>query len=231
MTLSDIEHYATMVSGCESINQRDYSHPDAIYASAVLQLHVNDMGSYAGQEGFLDQVKKGASSVKEWIIKLVKAIKQFIFGKKDKPKKSLPKKEEKELVSKIESQLAEIKGGMENVVSKAEYFKRMENNLWFNKNLNISLDFDKIIETANKVTSLANSKITSNIGESIQDELAKIFGLVKKQASSLADGLEKKVKASTDKEEEKYFNLVAPIAKKLTSFVITAEILYDNFTI
>lgn len=80
MSFSDIEHFATVLSGCESINTGDRSSDDARYAFAVLKLHATDFSAHAGQEGFLDQVKKTAGNTKEWLIKLIKSIREFFFG-------------------------------------------------------------------------------------------------------------------------------------------------------
>lgn len=77
MDLYDVEHYSTMLSGCESINKGDYKSDAAMYATAVLKLHANDAGLYAGQEGFLDAIKAGAKKTKEWLEKLLTAIKKF----------------------------------------------------------------------------------------------------------------------------------------------------------
>lgn len=78
MSYSDVEHYANMISGCESLANGDSKSPNAVYAFTVLQLHANDAGLYAGQEGFLDHVKKGAKKTKEWLEKFIKALKEFI---------------------------------------------------------------------------------------------------------------------------------------------------------
>lgn len=78
MSYSDLEHFSNMIAGCESINEGDYKSPNSIYAQTVLKLHANDAGLYAGQEGFLDMIKKGASSVKKWFLELIKAIVNFI---------------------------------------------------------------------------------------------------------------------------------------------------------
>jgi hypothetical protein len=80
MSFSDIEHFATVLSGCESINSGDRISDNARYAFGVLKLHATDFSAHAGQEGFLDQVKKTAGNTKEWLIKLIKAIKEFFFG-------------------------------------------------------------------------------------------------------------------------------------------------------
>lgn len=78
MSYGEVEHFAIMVSGCESINMGDVQPSDAKYALGVLKLHAQDMGLVAGQEGFLDAVKKGAQSIKEWFLSLLKAIGNFI---------------------------------------------------------------------------------------------------------------------------------------------------------
>lgn len=77
MSYSDIEHFGNMVAGLESFKQGDGKSPDSIYAQTVLKLHANDAGFYAGQEGFLDSIKKGASNSLEWVKKLFEAIKKW----------------------------------------------------------------------------------------------------------------------------------------------------------
>lgn len=81
MSYSDVEHYATMVSGCESLAYGNVNSANAHYAMTVLQLHANDAGLVAGQEGFLDHVKKGAKKAKEWVIALVQAVRAWLKDK------------------------------------------------------------------------------------------------------------------------------------------------------
>lgn len=78
----DLLHFSNMIVGCESINsvlknggKLSY---EGRYAQTVLKLHAEDAGFVAGTEGFLDSVKKGASNVKEWIMKILKAIKDWV---------------------------------------------------------------------------------------------------------------------------------------------------------
>ncbi|AEV89526.1 putative virion structural protein [Pseudomonas phage OBP] len=77
----ELEHFATMVSGCESINTHLAKgtglSADGEYAFTVLKLHASDAGFVAGTEGFLDNVKKGAKKGKEWFIAFFKALKDF----------------------------------------------------------------------------------------------------------------------------------------------------------
>lgn len=82
MSYGEVEHFAAMVAGCESFNTGDVQAPDARYALSVLKLHANDMGLVAGQEGFLDSIKKGAQTIKQWFLSLVRAIKDFLQGSK-----------------------------------------------------------------------------------------------------------------------------------------------------
>lgn len=88
MSFLDAEHYSRVLSGFESINQHIETGcgltPDGDYAFTVLKLHAQDAGYYAGQEGFLDNVKKGAKNAKEWIIKFIKAIFDYITSGKKK---------------------------------------------------------------------------------------------------------------------------------------------------
>lgn len=104
MTLGEeIQHYSRVILGCESINNV-LTHggkltEDGRYAQTVLRLHTEDMGHIAGTESFLDSFKKGAESLKDWVLKLVKAIREFITGKKkerpEPPKTSNAPAEEK----------------------------------------------------------------------------------------------------------------------------------------
>lgn len=82
MSFGEIEHFATMVSGCESINNKGALSSDGKYAFAVLKLHANDQGLYAGNEGFIDAVKRGASNIYEWIKKMIRAIRDWLRGNK-----------------------------------------------------------------------------------------------------------------------------------------------------
>lgn len=79
MSYSDIEHASNMINGCESLIS-GIKTPDAAYAFTVLKLHATDAGFVDGQEGFLDAVKAGAKKGKEWLIKLIQYIKDFIKG-------------------------------------------------------------------------------------------------------------------------------------------------------
>lgn len=88
MSYSDIEHFSSIVSGCEALTNGNGNSPDGLYALTVLKLHANDAGLYAGQEGFVDAIKKGAKKTKQWILELVKAIRAWI---KDKYKASVKK--------------------------------------------------------------------------------------------------------------------------------------------
>lgn len=84
MSYADIEHYATMVDGCEAITLGNYKTENARYAQTVLRMHANDMGLYAGNEGFLDNVKQGAAKVGEWVKKLIAAIRAWFTSSKKK---------------------------------------------------------------------------------------------------------------------------------------------------
>lgn len=77
----DLEHYSTIISGCESVQQR-INHGVALdyngrYAFTVLKLHAQDAGHVAGTEGFLDAVKRGATNIYEWIKKLIATIRNW----------------------------------------------------------------------------------------------------------------------------------------------------------
>lgn len=84
MSCSDIEHFATIISGCESLTSGDLDNSNARYAFSVLKLHAQDEGFIAGKEGFADAVKKGAQALSKWIKALINAILDFcISGRKE----------------------------------------------------------------------------------------------------------------------------------------------------
>lgn len=83
--LQDLSHYARIIAGCESINYvlsgNGHLTEDGRYAQSVLKLRAQDeFGALAGNESLLEGVKKGARKLKEWILSLVAAIKNFLTG-------------------------------------------------------------------------------------------------------------------------------------------------------
>lgn len=86
LPIDDVQHFATIISGCESLQDRltygtELSYEGA-YAGAVMKLHAQDAGFVAGTEGFLDSIKRGATNVYEWIKKLIASIRDWFRGSK-----------------------------------------------------------------------------------------------------------------------------------------------------
>lgn len=79
MSQSDIEHFATLISGCESITSGGALTDDGRYAFSVLKLHVQDMGGVAGQESIIDNIKRSAKNTKEWVMKIIKLVVEAIY--------------------------------------------------------------------------------------------------------------------------------------------------------
>lgn len=75
MSLGEIDHFATMVMGCESLTSGSTLTSDGKYTYAVLRLY-----SHAGNEGFLDTVKVAAGKIKEFFLELCSMIKNFLTG-------------------------------------------------------------------------------------------------------------------------------------------------------
>lgn len=79
MCFGEVDHFATMVAGCENISSGNILTLDGKYATAVLKLHAQPNNSIVhGNEGFIDTVKRGANSIKEWFLSLLKAIGNFL---------------------------------------------------------------------------------------------------------------------------------------------------------
>lgn len=118
MSYSDVEHFSNMISGCESLTTGDYQSPNSVYAFTVLKLHAQDAGLVAGQEGFLDHVKKGASTIKEWIRKLIAAIVSYVTGSRKTLQEQRKQMEEMERESARQEKIA---------ANKEEYAKKIAN--------------------------------------------------------------------------------------------------------
>lgn len=84
--LAGFEHEAEMLNGYNELvecveNGLELS-AGATYANSVLNVQAADENVIvAGQEGFLDSVKRGANKVYEWIMAMIRAIKEWLFGK------------------------------------------------------------------------------------------------------------------------------------------------------
>lgn len=83
--LDDVNHYATIIVGCESINNvlagNGKLSDEGRYAQSVLKLRAQDeFGALCGNESLLEGIKKGARKLKEWIAALVKSIVGYITG-------------------------------------------------------------------------------------------------------------------------------------------------------
>ncbi|EBY9764039.1 hypothetical protein D5W64_13075 [Salmonella enterica subsp. enterica serovar Saintpaul] len=100
MSFSDIEHFTSVFAGCESLLAGDSTAPDAKYAFTVLQLHANDHGFVAGQEGFMDAIKKGAASTVKWIKSIIRAIQDYLKG---------ISREDRARINKINEMIKELK--------------------------------------------------------------------------------------------------------------------------
>lgn len=147
MSFSDVEHFGLMVDGCESIVQHSATgnglNPAGQYALSVLKLHAQDAGFVAGQEGFLDNVKKGAASAKEWLIKLIQAIYDYLTDAKGKKKREENLARLKEVERAKASNDAESKRWNDEVVEAyrnalSEVLNRLEHEV---KNLEVGPDY------------------------------------------------------------------------------------------
>lgn len=69
---------------------------DAVFANTVLVLNDVDLPSLAGQEGFWDGVRKGATKVYEWIKQLIRTFKEWFNGKSKRQYEDAKKNLEKD---------------------------------------------------------------------------------------------------------------------------------------
>lgn len=101
---SDFDHIIAMAKGFEDLHEEipgtsEASTGEAAYVKGVLHLHEIDLEQTAGTEGFLNAVKRGAGKIKEWILALIRAIRNWLKGDQDKKyeeaKKELKEEENK----------------------------------------------------------------------------------------------------------------------------------------
>lgn len=163
-TLQDINHYARIISGCESINYVNNNggklSDDGRYAQSVLRLHAQDeFGALAGNESILAGIKKGAKKLKEWIASLVKAVKEFITGSQKKKKdfeaeyKAVKAKYDKLPAEKKESVDTKAKPIMTNF---GQVFQRIVDKLKKAKEEAKGEDFKKLGYTPNLDTAITD---------------------------------------------------------------------------
>lgn len=99
-SLAGFEHEAELVTGYDDLvshhEHQTPKTPEAVYTETVLKLEAGTYGIIDGQEGFLDNIKRGATKVYEWIKQLIKSIRDWFFGKSQKDmtevKRVLPEK-------------------------------------------------------------------------------------------------------------------------------------------
>lgn len=81
---SELEHVCALANGMSELALREdvtkELTPDGVFANSVLVLNDVDLPSLAGQEGFWDGVKKGATKVYEWIKQLIRTFKDWFNG-------------------------------------------------------------------------------------------------------------------------------------------------------
>lgn len=83
--VAGFEHEAELLVGFDDLrdltDHKATKTPEAIYTETVLKLDGGTYDIVDGQEGFLDNIKRGATKVYEWIKSIIKAIKEWLFGK------------------------------------------------------------------------------------------------------------------------------------------------------
>lgn len=112
VSLAGCEHEAELLNGyvdlVDSNGDKELKTPEAIYTETVLKLDGETYGIVDGQEGFLDNIKRGATKVYEWIKALIKSIKEWLFGK--------PKQE----VAKVEKEFVNVATELDAIMAEPE---------------------------------------------------------------------------------------------------------------
>lgn len=87
-SLAGFEHEAELVTGYDDLvshhEHQTPKTPEAVYTETVLKLEAGTYGIIDGQEGFLDNIKRGANKVYEWIKSMIRAIRNWFSGNNKK---------------------------------------------------------------------------------------------------------------------------------------------------
>jgi hypothetical protein len=100
MSFSDIEHFGTMIDGCEALQSGDRKSESARYAFSVLRIQQPDMASVAGQESFTSTIVNAGKHLYEMIKNFIRSIRDFFFGSKGAKQEVAVKKAEADLKDK-----------------------------------------------------------------------------------------------------------------------------------
>lgn len=166
-----------MLSGCEAINLGDYKSPESKYAQGVLKLHANDAGIYAGQEGFLDSIKKGAKSVVDWVRRLIKGLVDWVksvFSKKTIDNVTITDENKEKFITAIKALKETFSTVTEDQQKEAE------------------VNLSAAVSAVDKLISAAGSN--GNVGKQVEDLRSAMITI-----SSKLDSVGKKLKEGDDK--------------------------------
>lgn len=232
MSLGEIDHFATMLTGCENINSGGPLTPDGKYALGVLRLHAVDFGGIAGQEGFLDSIKRGASNIKEWIVKVLKAIWAFLTRKKKRtfkePERANSNKEDHERVEEVIEKIPHVEKVAESLKPQYEQIAERIAKLDTEAFLNIKLNMDTITGALDNILSFIKQSDANRQASKIHSHISRAFSYSRKELYALLDGMDAKVKRVTP-EEERTLSSITVISKDFTELHARIEKLYDDF--
>ncbi|EBY9763905.1 hypothetical protein D5W64_12400 [Salmonella enterica subsp. enterica serovar Saintpaul] len=174
--------------------------PDAVYANTVLVLNDVDLPSLAGQEGFWDGVKKGATKVYEWIKQLIRTFRDWFNGKSkreyEEAKKNLSKDgvdiEDKvvELAKVFVMQSSSVNVPKESAIPKtAPIMRRLDSTdvktivTKFKEEMVAKEDSGAISDAANEAYAAIISKLSNGVNQIANqiDELKRIDGTAETQ--------------------------------------------------
>lgn len=227
MDFSDVEHFGTMLSGCESLSKGTTS-PDSKYALAVLKMHAADAGFVAGTEGFIDSIKRGASNIKEWILKVIKSIRDF-FSKKRKPHKGSVKKSKEEIAKEVKGELPKIQDYLDKLLSKYQGLQEEADGLDIRETLGISVDLSEVIKGIEKSIAFVSANNAEQDGDKIEGALSFQFSKSRKELNKLLDALESKAKDKSDSGSDGKLSSITQLSHKFAKAHDAIENLYDEF--
>ncbi|QYN80126.1 hypothetical protein PQD71_gp200 [Kosakonia phage Kc263] len=123
----EVNHVLNILAGMENLREaggdKYWINEEGAYTNGVMNLYNIDLGSYAGQESFLDHIKAAGNKIYEWIKALIISIKNFFTGKPSKGADAAAS-DAIELAKKLEPRLV-VKEITDNIAQPAKLVKEV----------------------------------------------------------------------------------------------------------
>jgi len=181
-SLAGFEHEAELLAGYDDLlahrDEKKEKTPEAVYTETVLKLEAGTYGIVDGQEGFLENIKRGATKVYEWIKSVIKAIRDWLFGAKKKDYDAAAKN-----LKDLDANTDIKKLGKDGIAGLASEYKELA------ANLNRITSSDKIVIDDNIKKTLAEPEFTAKLSNKRTEMIEQITNRAKRQLDMIGNAI------------------------------------------